>query len=174
VLAPSRQRPGRRSDCWRRTESRDEGASKMPARVDFHKSSRVARQGDFVAALLGTFPGRRWPLLQVREVVLVPGLGSIAVDAARRARHQRPEKLGLHVEKCREIPLALASWCAGSALKRPRESVPATPAPAVHDLLLTPPARQSTCYKMLRCPVVSKSSARHVFSARQYEFGSYV
>ncbi len=27
----------------------------------------------------------------------------------------------------------LASWCAGSALKRPRESVPATPAPAVHD-----------------------------------------
>ena len=76
----------------------------MPARADFHKSSRAARQGGFVAALLGTFPGRRWPLLQVQEVVLVPGLGSIAVDAARRAGYRWPEKLEPRlVEKGRSL-----------------------------------------------------------------------
>ena len=145
-----------------------------------------------------------------------------------------------------KLILALASWCAGSALRRPRESVPATPAPAVHDpdakrrvrhcvaplparprpvrpeatnsflgvynvprhyqlqrsaetcnhrppnedpdralivgiwgrlvdeimqcyaeswFLLTPPGSQSTCYKMLRCPVVSKVQ-RAMFSAQ--------
>ena len=34
----------------------------MPVRADFHKSSRAALQGDFVAALLGTFPGGRFGL----------------------------------------------------------------------------------------------------------------
>ncbi len=52
-----------------------------------------------------------------------------------------------------------------SPLKWPRESVPAPPAPAGHDLLLTPPGRRSTCYKMLRCPVVSKVQ-RTMFSAQ--------
>jgi len=102
----------------------------------------------------------------------VLGIQEIPASAARQLKmdgtlvlHRRGFiayfEIGIKGRNC----LALASWCAGSAPKRPRESVPATPAPAAHDLLLTPPGRQSTCYKMLRCPVVSKVQ-RAMFSAQ--------
>ena len=51
-----------------------------------------------------------------------------------------------------EFPLALASWCAGCAIKRPCESVPATLAPAVHD----PDARRRVRHCVARLPVQPK------------------